>query len=220
MTTLNLNSSSSTLPSVFPAVPNALFEESHIPAARLIVLVPYLEADFVLMARRVWELANTSNMQILLLGLYGDPAQEPSLRRELVAMSAILNDIRLPVTTELVLGIDWGNVVKARAKPGDMVVCLAEQRAGLLQKPLSQILQSELDMPLYILSGLYPATEERANRLSSIFAWAGSAALIGVFFLLQIQVGHFTKDWAQVALFTLSISVECWMIWTWNNFFS
>jgi len=190
------------------------------PARRLIVLVPSLEADLTTLTCRVWELANSLDAHVQFLGLYSDPAQEPRLRRELVTMSAMVNDGRVTAEADVIFGKkDWVEVVKTRYQAGDMVVCFAEQRAGLSGKPLSQILQSELNVPLYILSDLYPQNDSRSNLPSQIAAWTGSIAIILGLFVFQAKIDQLTKDWTHTVLLLLSIPFEIWLIWVWNSLF-
>ena len=189
------------------------------PAHRLIVLMPYLEADLTPAARRIWELANVMGARVQLIGLYTDAAQEPSLRRGLVTVSAMVNDGKVSAETEIIFGKDWVEAVKSRWQPGDLVVCFAEQRMGLLRKPLSQILQTDLDVPLFIFSRLYPQNDSRSNWAAQIAAWAGFIAIIFGFFLLQIKIDHLAKDWTHIILPMLSIPVEVWLIWVWNSLF-
>ena len=189
------------------------------PVRRLIVLVPTLEADLILVTHRVWELANTTDAHIQFLGLYSDPSQEPSFRRELVTMSAMVNDGRVSAEADVIFGKDWVGVVKIRYQTGDRVVCFAEQRVGLSHKPLSQILQSELNVPLYILSDLYPQNDSRSNWPSQIAAWAGSIAIIFGFLVFQAKIDHLAKDWSHTVLLLLSIPFEIWLIWVWNSLF-
>ncbi len=209
---LTLSSASRSDPSTLPSVAGQRLE----PARRLIVLVPCLDADLTAVARRVWELANAADAHIQFLGLYSDPAQEPRLRRELVTMSAMVKDGRVSAEADVIFGRDWVDAVKTRWQAGDMVVCFDEQRVGLLRKPLSQILQSDLNVPLYILSGLYPRNDSRSNWPAQIAAWTGSIAIILGFFVLQIKIDHLAKDWA-IVLQLLSLPVEVWMIWVWNS---
>ncbi|MEI2624307.1 MAG: hypothetical protein V9G23_10745 [Giesbergeria sp.] len=51
-----------------------------------------LEVDTASVTRKIWELANALESQVLFLGLSKDAAHEPSLRRQLVALSAIAED--------------------------------------------------------------------------------------------------------------------------------
>lgn len=186
------------------------------PARRLIVLVPRLDADLTAATRRVWELANATDAHIQFLGLYSDPAQEPSLRRELVTMSAMVKDGRVSAEAIVIFGKDWVAVVKSRWQAGDTVVCFDEQRVGLSRKPLSQVLLSDLDVPLYILSGLYPQNDSHSNWTAQLVAWIGSLAIILGFLVLQVKTIPLAKDWT-IVLQLLSIPVEAWSIWVWNS---
>src|SRR4026209_2078328 len=103
-------------------------------ARRLIVLVPE-DMDYSAATRRIWELANATGMHVQLLGLCNDAAEEPGLRRVLVAMSFLLQDGRIFVETNVAIGTSWVDAVKFRCQTGDMIVCCAEQRAGLLHRP-------------------------------------------------------------------------------------
>jgi hypothetical protein len=118
------------------------------------------------------------------------------------------------------IGMNWVDVVKRNYQRGDMIVCFAEQRVGLLQRPLSQILESNLGTPVYILSGLYPEKHSRSNRLSQLMAWAGSVGIIVGAAFLQIRITSLPQDWAQTTLLILSVFGEVWLIWAWNSLFS
>lgn len=188
------------------------------PARRLVVLIPSLEVDLTALTHRVWELASVTGAHIKFLSLCGDMVQEPSLRRKLVTMSAIVKDDNVSADAEVIFGRNWVDAVKSRQQQGDMVVCCAEQRAGLLQKPLSQILQSDLDVPLYVLSGLYPQTDARSNWTTQAVAWIGFIVILLGFFTLQVKIDQFAKDWTMI-LQVLSTIVELWLILVWNNLF-
>ena len=185
---------------------------------RLIVLVPK-DMDYSSATRRIWELANATGMHVQLLGVCRDATEEPGLRRTLVSMSALLQDGRIVVEAHVDPGISWVEAVKSHWQTGDMIVCCAEQRAGLLHRPLSQILQSDLNVPLYILSGLHPQNDSRSNWLARAAAWMGSIAIIAGFFVLQTRISLLT-DWTQTILMLLSTAVEVWAIWTWNGLFN
>ena len=188
-------------------------------ARRLIVLIPNLEADLSAVIQRVWELANVTGAHIKFLGLCNDVAQEPSLRRSLITMTAIANYDNVSAEAEIMVAKDWVETVKSHWRPGDMVVCFSEQRAGLLQKPLSQILQSDLNIPLYILSGLYPQKDSSSNWLTYVAAWTGFIAIILGFFVLQARIDLLTKDWIRTILLLLSVAFEFLAIQLWNRLF-
>lgn len=188
------------------------------PARRLIVLVP-ADADYTAATRRVWELAVATDTRVLLLGLCKDAAQEPSLRRQLVTISALVGNGRVVTEAKVEIGKNWVNAVKSNYHTGDIIVCFEEQRAGLMHKPLSQILESNLNATVYILSGLYQPERLGSNWLSTIILWSGFFGIIGGFLLLQVNIDPVSKDWGHTAALMLSIPVEFWLIWVWNSLF-
>jgi hypothetical protein len=185
-------------------------------ACRLIVLIP-VDSDYNAATRRVWELATATANRVLFLGLCRDRAQEPSLRRQLVTISALVGDGRVRTELKVEIGTDWVEAVKRNYQAGDMIVCFAEQRAGVWHRPLSQILQSNFKASVYLLSGLPPQRLPRSNWLSQTIAWSGSVGIIVGSFLLQIRITALPQDWAQMTLLILSVIFETWLIWVWNS---
>ncbi|SRR5690349_18110643 len=223
MNKLDVQHPSLTYPSDFPGI--QLAEEIRSvsadlkPTGRLIVLIPP-DADHALATKHIWKLAMTTGMPIQLIGLCKELAQEPSIRRELVTMSALIRDGRVCAEAKVEIGTDWVEVVKHNAQPGDMIVCFAEQRAGLFQKPLSQILQSNMKTSVYILSGLLPENPARSNWFSQSLAWMGSIGIIAGSAVVQFQITSLAQNWAQTALMIVSIIGEIGLIWGWNSLFS
>jgi hypothetical protein len=186
------------------------------PTRHLIVLFP-ADTDHTAAIRRLWELAINLGVPIQILGLCKDAIQEPGLRRELLTISSLLQHGGVSATLKIEIGTNWVDVVKRNYQEGDTIVCFAEQRAGLFHRPLSQMLQSNLKAPLYILSSLHPQSLPRPNWLSQIMAWAGSAGIIIASFLLQIRITALPQDWAQTTLMLFSVMGEIWLIWVWNS---
>ncbi|HLO17894.1 MAG TPA: hypothetical protein VK206_23900 [Anaerolineales bacterium] len=187
------------------------------PAQRLIVLVPDLEWDYIPAIHRIWELANSQPVRVLFISLCKDPKQELSLRRALVILYAMVQDGKIPVETNVEIGLNWVDVVKRNYEMGDTVVCFAEQRVGLLHKPLSQILHSNLKIPVYILSGIY---RQNSDWLSQVIVWSGFIGISIGFYMLQVKIVQIQTDWFQNILLIFSIIPELWLIWAWNNLFS
>ena len=188
-------------------------------AHRLVILVPDLEWEFIPAIHRIWELANSQHACVLLISLCKDSKQESSLRRALIILCAMLQDGRIPVETKVEIGTNWVDVVKRNYQTGDMIVCFAEQHAGLLHRSLSQILESNLNFPVYVLSGLYPQ-KYKSNWLSHVIEWSGFLGIIISFCILQVKIDQLPKDWFQNALLIFSIFPEIWLIWVWDNLFS
>ena len=204
------------LPPSLTSFPASL--SKHEPARRLIVLVPDLESDYIPAIHRIWELANAQRANVQFLGLGKDTRQELSLRRVLATISTMVQDDKVSTETKVEIGTSWVDVVKRNYQTGDMIVCFAEQRAGLLHRPLSQILKSNLNFPVYILSGLYPQ-KRKTNWLSQIIVWSGSIGIIISFCILQAKIDQLPKDWFQNVLLIFSIIPEVWLIWVWNSRF-
>jgi hypothetical protein len=188
-------------------------------ARRLIVLIP-ADSDYSAAPRRIWELANATGASVQFLGLCKEVAEEPSLRRGLITMSALVRDARVDTEIRVELGTNWVRAIKSDYHDGDMIVCFAEQRAGLLHKPLSQILESSLGGPIYILSGGYMKEHSSSNWVSQVIAWLSSIGIIVGAFFLQIRIASLPQDWAQTTLLILSVIGEVWLIWGWNSLFS
>ena len=184
---------------------------------RLIVLVPS-ETDYSAATRRIWDLAKATNGHVQLLALCKDIAEEPSLRRKLVTMASLLQDGRIFVEVEVAIGTNWVMAVKNQYKTGDIIVCFAEQRTGLLQKPLRQILESSLQATLFVISGLTPP-KSKSNLLSQVGFWLGFIGIILGFGILQAKVLQLPGSSLQNILLILSLLPEFWLIWIWNSLF-
>jgi hypothetical protein len=187
-------------------------------ARRFVVLLPDLEWEFIPAIHRIWELANSQYACVLLISLCKDPKQELSLRRALIILCAMLQDGRIPVETKVENGTNWVDVVKRNYQADDMIVCFAEQRAGLLQKPLSQILESNLIIPVYVVSGVY-IPKPKSNRLAEVTVWLGSIGIIAGFGLLQVKIMQVSEGWFQTLLLILVVISEIWLISIWDNRF-
>ena len=185
---------------------------------RLVVLMPPPEADLTPMARRVWEIASSTGAQVKFISLCEDAARESSLRRSLATVSAMMRAGSVKAEAELVQGRDWVEAVRPRMQAGDMLVCLAEQRAGLRHRPLSQVLASDIPVPITILTGLNPPAEESSKWYAQVILWVGLAGIIIGFGLLQAGIYQDAGKWATV-LVVGSLAVEYWLIWRWNSLF-
>jgi hypothetical protein len=190
------------------------------PERRLIVLVPEFEVDPVLSARRIRELAGAVDGHVQLLGLSSDAAHEPGLRRQLIALSAMVADAQISVESKVEVGSNWLHAVRSEWHQGDVIACFAEQRLGFPGRPLCQILESNLNATVYVLTGVHHQEKRpRAARISEALAWAGSIGIILGFFWLQLKLTQFPEDWAYVSLLYVSIFAEAGMIWFWNSLF-
>src|SRR5512143_112382 len=79
---------------------------------RLIVLVP-ANANYPTVTQRVWELANALACHVLLLSLCTDPVEESSVRRQLITMSAMVQDARVCAEVRVESGSNWVNAINS-----------------------------------------------------------------------------------------------------------
>ncbi len=186
---------------------------------RLVVLVPDLEWDYMPAIHRIWGLAAAQHAHVLLISLCKDPKQELSLRRALIILCAMLQDGTISVETNVEIGINWVDVVKRNYQAGDMIVCFAEHRAGLLQKPLTQILESNLTIPICVVSAV-PIPKPKSNWLGRLSMWLGLTGIIAGCGLLQIKIMQLSEGWSENALLILVVIFEIWLILVWDSRFA
>ena len=188
------------------------------PGHCLIVLVPESEADTSGAARRIWELANALGSRVQFLGLCSDEVREPSLRRQIIAMSTMVGGGSVSVESKIEFGNNWLGFVKSHWNKGDVVACFAEHRTGFTNRPLSQILESNLNAMVYVLPEFH-LERPRPAWISSAVSWVGSIAIIALFFWGQAKITQMPQDWAHTSLLYLSIFAEVGLIWLWNSLF-
>jgi hypothetical protein len=187
---------------------------------KLIVLFPASAPVSPDQANRIWEIARSKQVNVLLLGLTNDFGEESQLRRKLITMAAI---IRYPgVSTDLKVehGTDWVRQVKRIWQAGDIIACYEDQKLRFNHKSLDQVLRSKLNVPIYMLSGYEPTTNPNSIFWSRVAFWSGSLALIGVFLWAEQKVIELPQDWAHTLLIYLFIFVEFGLLWLWNSLFS
>ncbi len=187
-------------------------------AGRLIVLIP-VNVDCTSLIQRIWELAVSTGSAVQLLGLCRDADQEPSLRRKLVTMSALIQDARVSVETRIEIGGSWLKAVKQNYQAGDSFVCITKQRTGIRRRPLSEILESNFKTSVYILSDL-PLQQSESNIRLQVIAWSGFIGIIAGFFIVQVKIVQIPKDGFETLLLVLLLFPEFWLLWAWNSLFS
>lgn len=187
------------------------------PARRLIILFPASASDDPAVARRIWEIASSSGLDVLFIGLCNEYNEEAQLRRKLVTMAAIIRDGIVSADIMIEGGSNWVAKAKRVWRPGDALACYGGQKVGLMRKTLDQVLRSSVDAPLYILADEQPTQSAGSKVLAQVLAWVGSLAIIAGFFWAEVQLVKLPGDWAHTALLYLCVLVEVGLIWGWNS---
>lgn len=185
-------------------------------APRFLVLIP-ANSDYRDSAHRIWELANAAGASVHFMGLCREINEAPGLQRGLTMLATLVHDGRVATEVKIEIGTNWVQAIQKNYQKGDVLVCFAEPHAGLLHRPLHQILKSNFDAPLYILSDATMPENEPTNWLAQAAAWIGSLGILIVSFLAQVRIGSLSKDWVQTLLLCVSVLVEVGLLWGWNN---
>jgi hypothetical protein len=190
------------------------------PASRLIVLFPAQAGDYPSQSHRIWEIARSFGLNVLLLSLCSDSYEESQLRRQLIMMAAMISDSNICTDIRIEHGNDWVGQVKNIYRHGDLIACYAGQRVGLMQKLLHEVLRSQLEAPIYILSVDQPIKNSKPKLLSQISFWLGALAIIGGFLWLEVKIVQLPQDWALNLLIYLCVFVEVGLLLLWNSIFT
>ncbi len=210
MTQLEINSLDVSIPSA--SIPDQ--QTAH----RLIVLVPEFGTSHILIARKVQELAYRFERRVQLIALSPDVMNEPGLHRQLITLSAHIENAHVLVETKIEVGRSWLKAIQPYWREGDMVVCFAETGLGLRDQKLRQLLESAFGASVYVVADLLPRKPNSFSFLkSNAFTWISSLALIVGFFVLQVKLFPLMSDRWNNFLLYFSIVIEAVSVWLLNG---
>ena len=211
-----LNAHAASFPNVVTIEANASVPAVELDRSpRLIVLVSP-DSNSSSFTRRLCKLATETNSNIQLLGVCNNANQELALRRDLATVAALIRDARVYVETKVEVGRNWLTAVKNSYQKGDMIVCIADQSVGFRRRPLSEILESTFQAPIYILFDAKVRRVE-SNALSQLISWSGFLGIIIGFFFLQVKITQLPDDWFQTLLSIITLIPELGLILLWNS---
>lgn len=189
------------------------------PGRRLIVLFPASEANTPNLTQRIWEIAQLLNLNVLILSLSNDFAEESQLRRKLISMAAVIKDPKVSTDIMIAHGNDWVKQVTKIWHEGDILACFSGYKVGFMRKPLDQILGSSLKAPIYFLSNYQPTTNPTSSFILRAMPWIGSLAILVGFLWAEVKIVQLPQDWTHTTLIYVCIFVEAALIYTWNSLF-
>jgi hypothetical protein len=189
------------------------------PARRLLVLVPG-PATPTELASRIWSLVAEADMDVLFIGAAGEGHDDYTMRRLLATLAAATRDGRLRVETRLVRGQNWLQAIRAIWQPGDLILCHREQTVtawGFQRLSLAQALVVTLNAPVYVLSGFY--LEPSLDPRGFVRRWLRFMLpflIIGIFFMLQVQIEMRFDSGVYYLLMIGSVIVEIGLLAVWH----
>jgi hypothetical protein len=189
---------------------------------RLVVLVPAGALDEARLARQIWALAAAGPRPVLYVGLSRSAADEPLVRRRLASLAALTRDEQVTARTRLATEQTWLRAAQAVQRPGDEWVCAAGEQAPRWgpfgRRPLSEALRAGLGQPVNELAGVgAQADADRAGARAWLGFWAGAAAVVAVFFWLEVRLAQLPDTPGRMALVLLVVVAEFAVLGWWGR---
>ncbi len=185
-----------------------------------LVMVLFEAEEEALLARRIMDLITPRNLAVLLIGVAPNPTGEAQLRRSLARLAGFLREHSSAagrVEFRIEAGRDWIAGLRTIVRPGDMIGCYSEQTVGVMERPLCDVLSSDIGLPVYAFSGLRAARKHPRKRLSQAASWLASLASIGGFLLLQARIVIAAQGWLQTVLLLMTLGAEVGLLWFVNS---
>ncbi len=183
---------------------------------RLIVLIPDSYFNPNDLAERIWQLSSSTYPEVLLVGLCSDPSVELMLRRQLVSLAAFILDNSVAVEILMETKKRWSKKVEQLWQPGDLVAGLTQKSGECYNQELSTIQQSNLQIPVHILTDLQLESYSNKPFLLKAALWLGAVGIMAGFFVIQIQIDRLPENWGQTVLLYSSVFAEIVLLWAWN----
>jgi hypothetical protein len=170
---------------------------------RLLVLLPNVDMNEALLARALWALAGEHQASVHVVALIDDWADEGQVRLRVALLSALLRGSGIePVEHYEQDTLDWLDIVRRLYRPGDVIVCHAEQmlpasdgRFAPHLSPLSTHI-AMLHMPVCELRGAVKETPAMTVR-HAMKVWGLPLFILIMSFALEILFLRWARGWAE-----------------------
>jgi hypothetical protein len=188
---------------------------------RLVVLVPNQDIDVATFSRKIWSLAFPDRLGILLITLPTESDYLLTAERRLTTIAAMLRDPRLHIETQVFPSRSWLKIARQVWKPGDLLVCPAEQAISTgigKRSALALALASTFKAPVYRLKGFYQQPKAGIpNWIKTIPYWVVLLATIAGFFKFEAVVDASVKGWVGRILLLIIVAIEIGLIYLWTS---
>lgn len=176
-----------------------------IALARLVVLLPNTEVNEAMLARAIWVLSMPRGLRVHVVAMIDDWADEGEVRLRLALLTALLRESGIDPSVELEQDdADWMRIARRVCRPGDAVVCHAEQTAAVglrgarvEHQPLGACLAA-LRLPVCELSGVITRAPALTLRQTAR-AWLLPFAFVIVTLFLELLFLGWARGWADWA---------------------
>ncbi len=187
---------------------------------RILVLIPGGRIDPEPLVARVQRLVGCTDLEVLYVGIRLSPDQDWRASRQLAGLLIASVKAGLRVQTRLVANGEWLPILRGIVQPGDLILCHAEQSARQSKDPYGTLgwwVASSLNVPVYVLSGMYmqalPYALSSALRLAFRIA---PILIVGGFFWIQIQIDKLVTGLAHTLVLSLSVLIEFGLVFFWS----
>lgn len=182
---------------------------------RLIVLVPDGEIDSRKLIQELADMAAPPVAEIVFVGL-GQGTSHSGTRRRLDGLvSEARQHIAVVIRKQVVEASSWIKAAQIAARPGDLIVCHTDQRAGRL----GQELEETTPFPVHQLEGLRPTLAARLLRgLGRLCFEVLPLVIVAAFFWLQVQIDTQVSGLAGTLVIVLTVLAEIGLIFVWSLF--
>ncbi|MHC1783775.1 MAG: hypothetical protein AB9891_13645 [Anaerolineaceae bacterium] len=188
---------------------------------RLVVLLPETLVGDIELARRIYWLGNKNHYAILYLTMVDDFESTLTISRHMATMRALTSDNSLSVDSILTETRTWLKTLKDEIKPGDILVCHAEQSAkrGLFKTiSLFDFLNESFQNQIITLSGFYHPQAAQINKwLHGLIYWFGCLVLLAAFFAAGIQIENLSQGLVRNIMGIIGVAVEIGAVVAWTK---
>jgi hypothetical protein len=157
--------------------------------------------------------------EILFVRLSSNPGGDWQAYSQLGELAGRAHHLNLTPRTQLLPSSSWLGVVRQVVQPGDLVVCHVDQAPGRWpwqRGRLAPLLAAKVDVPVYILSGLYESSQRCANWLVRLAYEGALLVIVGGFSWLELQADMTMVNPAKALVLILLFWSELGLIFAWN----
>jgi hypothetical protein len=184
---------------------------------RLVVLVPDGNLDETGLARCIWSLAISNQIEeVVYLAVVSDPDLYLSAERRLVNLSSITRDPRFLLISRVVKGNQWQRMISSLVRPGDAILVQQgqeERKRFWKHQNLAECL-TEAGLSVYALDGYYQEKPIYPYdwKLAAV-RWLVALLVIALFLILQVSVHQVEPGWVEIIIQILLLMLEIGILW-------